>query len=237
MDMRCIFAEGAGIAYSAGLSQDARLSDSRMTEQENRRGSETTQPLPSVTAVVLAGGQGQRMGGEDKGWVQFNGRPMIHHVLEHITPQVDAVLINANRTREAYESLGFPVVEDLEAGFHGPLMGMLTGLTHAKTDWVLFVPCDTPLLPENIAAKLLTSVQENRVDIAVVHDGERLQPVISVVNRRLLPSLQNWLNEGKRKIDRWYMQHAMVVVPFDAPEEVFMNLNTPEEVQALEQRL
>lgn len=190
-----------------------------------------------ITAVVLAGGQGQRMGGMDKGWVPFKGRPMIHHVLEHIGPQVQSVLINANRSLEEYLALGYDVVEDIEQGFHGPLMGMLTGLTHAKTDWVLFVPCDIPLLPNNVVEKLYQAIAKNDVDVAVVHDGERLQPVISLVRRSLLPSLESWLAEGKRKIDRWYMQHRMVVVPFDSPEEDFMNLNTQQEVQDLERRL
>ncbi len=190
-----------------------------------------------ITAVVLAGGQGQRMGGMDKGWVHFQGRPMIRHVLEHIGPQVQSVLINANRSLEEYQSLGYPVVEDIEQGYHGPLMGMLTGLTHAKTDWVLFVPCDIPLLPKDVVEKLQEAIAKNDVDVAVVHDGERLQPVISLMRRSLLPSLESWLAEGKRKIDRWYMQHRMVVVPFDSPEEDFMNLNTQQEVQELEQRL
>lgn len=190
-----------------------------------------------ITAVVLAGGQGQRMGGMDKGWVNFQGRPMIHHVLEQISPQVQSVLINANRSLEEYQALGHQVVEDIEQGYHGPLMGMLTGLTHAKTDWVLFVPCDIPLLPKDVVEKLDEAVAKNDVDVAVVHDGERLQPVISLMRRSLLPSLDAWLAEGKRKIDRWYMQHRMVVVPFDSPEEDFMNLNTQQEVQELEQRL
>lgn len=190
-----------------------------------------------ITAVVLAGGQGQRMGGIDKGWVAFNGRPMIKHVLEHISPQVESVMINANRSLEDYQALGYPVVEDIEQGYHGPLMGMLTGLTHAKTDWVLFVPCDVPLLPRDVVEKLRSAVAANDVDVAVVHDGERLQPVISLVRRSLLPSLQSWLADGKRKIDRWYMQHRMVVVPFDSAEETFINLNTREEVHNLEQRM
>ncbi|WP_028304341.1 molybdenum cofactor guanylyltransferase MobA [Oceanospirillum maris] len=188
----------------------------------------------AVTAVVLAGGQGQRMGGVDKGWVYFDGRPMIHHVLEHIAPQVDTVLINANRSIDAYQALGYSVIEDLEQGFHGPLMGMLTGLTHAKTDWVLFTPCDTPLLPKDMVEKLYAATQAEGAVIAVAHDGERLQPVISMVKRSLLPSLQTWLSDGKRKIDRWYMQHAMVVVTFDTLSEVFVNLNTQEDIQNLE---
>lgn len=101
----------------------------------------------------------------------------------------------------------------------------------------MFVPCDVPLLPQDVVEKLRSAVAANDVDVAVVHDGERLQPVISLVRRSLLPSLQSWLAEGKRKIDRWYMQHRMVVVPFDSAEETFINLNTREEVHNLEQRM
>jgi len=185
----------------------------------------------AVTAVVLAGGQGQRMGGEDKGWVRFKDKPMILHVLEHIEPQVETVLINANRNIGEYEALGYTVIEDLTEGFHGPLMGMLTGLTYAKNDWVLFVPCDTPLLPDDLAETLLAAIESHKVDIAVVHDGERLQPVIAMVKRSLLPSLRSWLANGKRKIDRWYMQHSMVGVHFDRSANVFVNLNTQDEIK------
>ncbi len=185
----------------------------------------------TVTAVVLAGGQGQRMGGQDKGWVLFREKPMISHVLQQVEPQVASVIINANRSFERYESLGHPVIEDGANGFHGPLMGMLTGLKHTATDWVLFVPCDTPLLPEDLAERLFKAVNENGADIAVAHDGIRLQPVVALLHKSLLPSLEIWLEEGKRRIDRWFMQHKMVVVPFEDGEQAFINLNTPQELQ------
>ncbi|MBB1489048.1 molybdenum cofactor guanylyltransferase MobA [Oceanospirillum sediminis] len=187
-----------------------------------------------VTAVILAGGQGQRMGGKDKGWVEFRDKPMISHVLQQVKPQVSGIIINANRSFERYQSLGYPVIEDSASGFHGPLMGMLTGLRHASSDWILFVPCDTPLLPTDLADRLYQAVRKNNADLAVAHDGERLQPVIALLHKSLLPSLEAWLEEGKRKIDRWFMQHKMVVVPFDDGESVFMNLNTPEELKEVE---
>lgn len=187
-----------------------------------------------VTAVILAGGQGQRMGGQDKGWVEFRSKPMIRHVLQQIKPQVNGIMINANRSFERYQSLGYPVVEDSASGFQGPLMGMLTGLRHASSEWVLFVPCDTPMLPSDLVERLYQAVQKNGADLAVAHDGERLQPVIALLHCSLLPSLELWLEEGKRKIDRWFMQHKMVVVPFDDGETAFINLNTPQELSAVE---
>lgn len=190
-----------------------------------------------VTAVILAGGQGQRMGGQDKGWVVFRDKPMIQHVIEQVQPQVDNIIINANRSHERYQMLGFQVIEDGVDGFHGPLMGMLTGLKHTASDWVLFVPCDTPMLPENLAEKLYQAAIDSGADVAVAHDGERLQPVIALLHKSLLPSLEIWLEEGKRKIDRWFMQHKMVVVPFDQGQEVFMNLNTPNELRQHESSL
>lgn len=190
-----------------------------------------------ITAVVLAGGQGRRMGGQDKGWVTFRQRPMIEQVLERIRPQVSDLLINANRSLEQYQALGYPVVADREAGYHGPLMGMLTGLSAAKTDWVLFVPCDTPLLPQDLAQKLADGAGQAGTRIAVAHDGERLQPVVALLHRSLLPGLEQWLADGKRKIDLWYQQEGMTEVLFPADGEHFTNLNTDEECRQLEQRL
>lgn len=193
-------------------------------------------PLHDVTAVILAGGQGQRMGGQDKGLVHFSGQPMIEHILEQIQPRVQSVMINANRNLAQYQQLGFPVIEDLHSGYQGPLMGMLTGLTYAQTEWVLFLPCDTPVLPEQLVERLYAAATQNKADVAVAHDGEYLQPVVALVKRNLAPSLEKWLDEGKRKIDRWFMQHRMIVVSFaeqmDYPP--LMNLNTVQELQAFE---
>lgn len=188
-----------------------------------------------ISAVVLAGGRASRMGGVDKGWMDLNGKPLIQHVLDHILPQVSRCLINANRSLDAYGTLSLPVVTDLVPGFEGPLMGIATGLHHATTDWVLFVPCDGPFLPETLAARMLDSALKYDADIAVAHDGKRLQPVVALIKRDLLESVQAVLAEGERKIDRWYAQQRMVTVDFSDYPDAFVNINRKSDIDELQQ--
>jgi len=142
-----------------------------------------------VTSVVLAGGMARRMGGVDKGWMELNGKPLIRHVLDIVQPQVGASMINANRSMDAYGTLGLPVVCDLEGDFQGPLMGIATGLYHAQTDWVLFVPCDSPYLPTDLVTRMLQKAESSGAELAVAHDGQRLQPVVALIKKELLGSV------------------------------------------------
>lgn len=184
-----------------------------------------------ITVLILAGGQGRRMGGIDKGWTNFVGRPLIAHVLSRVQGQAGSVLINANRSLDAYRELGARVVEDREGGFQGPLMGIWSGLAAASTPWVVAVPCDTPALPEELVARLRNGIGEN--DIAVAHDGERAHPVVALIRRSLVDDLGEALAGGERKIDRWYARHAWCHVDFSDQPGAFANLNSPEDTAAL----
>lgn len=187
----------------------------------------------SVTGVVLAGGMARRMGGTDKGWIEFEGKPLIQHALDIIRPQVVRCIINANRSLEAYQSLNLEVFTDLEGGYLGPLMGMATGLSNANTDWVVFIPCDSPRLPTDTVSRLLKAVQGGDVDIAVAHDGKRLQPVVALLNRSLLEDLQMSLLNGERKIESWFSRHSCVEVDFSDCIEAFVNVNRRDDLDAL----
>ena len=115
----------------------------------------------AITGLILAGGRGQRMGGRDKGLQLYDGRPLAAHVLARLAPQVGAVLISANRNHAAYSALGADVVSDETQDFAGPLAGMLSGLRAAKTEYVLTVPCDSPLLPDDLALRLTAALTES----------------------------------------------------------------------------
>lgn len=194
-------------------------------------------PRPALTAIVLAGGRATRMGGQDKGLVELAGRPMIAHALAALAPQVDRVIINANRNLDRYAAFGWPVVADEDSGFLGPLAGLAAGMKAATTPLVLTVPCDSPLLPGDLADRLLAALTRQDAEIAVPHDGERLQPVFALVKRDLLDSLVAYLGAGGRKIDRWFEQHRVAQVDFADRLETFVNVNDPEERRALEARL
>ncbi|HUG97607.1 MAG TPA: molybdenum cofactor guanylyltransferase MobA [Gammaproteobacteria bacterium] len=192
---------------------------------------------PPITAIVLAGGRATRMGGIDKGLVELGGRPMIAHVLAVLAPQVERVLINANRNLDRYAEFGWPVVPDEDTGFLGPLAGLAAGLRAAVTPLVLTAPCDCPLLAPDLAARLYSALDAERAEIAVPFDGERLQPVFALVRRELGDSLAAYLGGGERKIDRWFAQHRLARVDFSDRPETFVNVNDPDERAALELRL
>ena len=192
-------------------------------------------PAHPVSAVILAGGRATRMGGDDKGWVPLAGKPLIEHVLERLRPQVDEVLINANRSQTRYQALA-PVIGDGNDDFQGPLAGMQAGLAAARHDWVLFVPCDGPALPRDLMARFRAAITPD-TELVVAHDGEHLQPVVALLRRALLPSLRQALAEGERKTGAWFARHRMAVVPFADLPDAFVNLNSPDELAAYEAHL
>lgn len=194
-------------------------------------------PRDQITGVILAGGRGQRMGGVDKGLVALGGKPMVALALDALRPQVGTILINANRNIDEYAAFGHEVVSDGFEGFLGPLAGLASAMQAAKTDYLLTVPCDSPLLARDLAARLYAALRGNDADISVAHDGERLHPVFALLKRPLLPSLLDYLSEGGRKIDVWFARHALAIADLRDRADTFINVNSPEERAALEARL
>ena len=205
-----------------------------------------TIPPQEIIGLILAGGRGSRMGGVDKGLQNFNGIPLALHTLMRLGPQVESVMVNANRNLSAYESFGASVWPDASADFAGPLSGFLVGLERAETPYVLAVPCDTPRLPLDLAERLAEALVREDADIAMAAAPEtddqgqtniRTQPVFCLMKIELSESLVKFTHAGGRKIDAWTAQHKTAVVPFDAPSDdplAFANVNTLNELQALE---
>lgn len=185
-----------------------------------------------VTGVVLAGGQGRRMGGVDKGLQPLRGRPMVEWVLERLEPQVQEVLINANQNLERYAAFGHRVVPDRVSGFAGPLAGLHRGLAEASHDLVATVPCDSPFLPTDLVARLHDALEAAGARIAVARTGDQPHPVFALCRRDLHAHLADFLASGGRKIDRWYGSLAVVEVAFDDQPDAFSNINTREELRA-----
>ncbi|MGL5430384.1 MAG: molybdenum cofactor guanylyltransferase MobA [Vibrio sp.] len=193
----------------------------------------TTQALPTLQPsdtswVILAGGQASRMGGQDKGLILLNGQPLIQHVLDKLAPQTPTLLINANRNQSQYQQFA-PVISDELANYPGPLGGIHAGLTHAPTDWVGFVPCDSPLICADLVARFCQAVQPDS-EILVAHDGEHPQPVFTLWHKRVLPRLSAFLARGDRKIILLYDECHTCYVDFSDAPSCFFNLNTPQEL-------
>ena len=199
--------------------------------------SDTRSTRLPITAIVLAGGRATRMGGEDKGLVELAGRPMIAHVLAALAPQVERVIVNANRNQDRYAAFGWPVVADTDTGFLGPLAGLAAGMRVASTPLVLTAPCDSPLVAADLVSRLYSALEQADAELAVPFDGERLQPVFALVKTQLVDSLETYLAGGDRKIDRWFAQHRLARVDFSDRPETFVNVNDPDERAALEARL
>ena len=198
-----------------------------------------TIPREQITGLVLAGGRGSRMGGVDKGLQNHRGLPLALHALLRLQPQVGEAMINANRNLAAYESMGVPVWPDALPDYPGPLAGMLAGLEHCETPWLLTVPCDTPDFPDDLAARLGQAVVGQGADIAMAATREdgvlRTQPVFCLMRSMLMEDLMACLQAGERKIDRWTARHRCVSVEFDDPA-AFFNANTLDELRQLQQR-
>jgi molybdopterin-guanine dinucleotide biosynthesis protein A len=201
-----------------------------------------------ITALILAGGRGSRMGGVDKGLQTFNGMPLALHTLTRLQmgAGVSHIMMNANRNLAAYESFGASVWPDALADYAGPLAGFLTGLERCETPYMVTVPCDTPLLPLDLVPRLAQALEDQQADIAMAAAPEldkngqmqlRTQPVFCLLRVDLLESLVKFTQQGGRKIDAWTALHKTVVVPFDQPQDnqqAFFNANTLGELRQLE---
>ena len=189
-----------------------------------------------VTGVVLAGGLARRMNNQDKGLINYKGRPMVSYAIAALNAVADQTLINANRNREQYQAFGLPVVADQTGNFDGPLAGVLTAMIYTDADILVVMPCDSPLIKAEHLQKLLAARAENNADAAVAFDGKRLHPVFLAIKTSLKSSLQDYLASGQRKVDRWLEQQKMVKVDFSNEPEIFTNINTLTELSELEDK-
>lgn len=187
-----------------------------------------TSRISPITGLVLAGGQGRRMGGVDKGLQLLRGKPMAQWAIERLAPQVDEVLINCNQNLEAYARFGRRLVPDEIRGFAGPLAGLHAALKAASHPLVVTVPCDSPFLPEDLVSRLESQIEGK--DLAVAKTGDQPHPVFSMVRRDVLDNLEAFLSGGGRKIDAWYASLRTVEVSFDDEADAFRNINTLEEL-------
>ena len=187
-----------------------------------------------ITGVILAGGQGRRMGSVDKGLKLLRGKPMVQWVLERYTLQVDEVLINANQNLDTYAQFGYQVIPDEIGGFAGPLAGLHRGLSSAAHELIATVPCDSPFLPLDLIARLYAALNAKQADLAVARTGDQPHPVFCLCRKSVLPGLTAFLAAGGRKIDAWYAALKVAEVSFDDEVEAFSNINTVEELRTLE---
>ncbi len=191
-----------------------------------------TKSREQITAVILAGGKGSRLAHADKGLVTLNNTPLVQHLINRIKPQVNEIIISANRNIETYSSLGLTVFQDDIDGFAGPLAGILKALQQSKTDWLLVTPADSPFIPTDLALRLMQNSGENKV--VIPHDGQYLHPTSALIHKSLIASLEAFLQQGERKARVWMQQQPHAVVDFSDQPDSFMNINTQEDLENAE---
>jgi len=190
-----------------------------------------------TVGVLLAGGQGRRMGGGDKPLRVIAGQSLLQRVIERIRPQVVGLVLNANGDPARFAAYGLPVVADSIPGYAGPLAGVLAGL-----DWtdenrpdcpmVVSVATDAPFLPADLVSRMVRAMAAENADLACAASGGQAHPVIGLWPVRLREELRRALvAEGLHKVDAWTGRYRLATVSFaDRPIDPFFNANRPEDL-------
>lgn len=183
--------------------------------------------LPLPVGVVLAGGQGQRMGGVNKGWITWQGRPLVERVIERMQPQVASLVISANTDIDRYRALGFPCVMDPYPDYRGPLAGITAAFAACPGQPLLCMPVDAPRAPADLGQRLARALEASAAPAAIAHDGDRLQPLFALLRPVLADRLRTDLDMGSLAAGRWFHEQGAKVVDFSDQPQAFVNLNTP----------
>ncbi|CZW12989.1 molybdenum cofactor guanylyltransferase MobA [Enterobacter cloacae] len=191
-------------------------------------------PGQEIIGVVLAGGRATRMAGKDKGLQQLNGKPLWQHVADTLADQVAAMAISANRHIDIYQRSGYPVYQDTLGDYAGPLAGMLSVMQQSEAEWFVFCPCDTPFIPSCLVERLVQS--RDGAPVVWVHDGERDHPAITLIHRSLVPALQDYLTAGERRVMVFMRQSGGHSVDFSDWKSAFVNVNTTEDLQTMQEK-
>lgn len=190
-----------------------------------------------ITGLILAGGRSSRMNGDDKGLLKLLDRTMIEHVIARLKPQVGSILISANRQLESYQKFGYKVLVDDYDDYRGPLAGMSTGLTNSDSKYLLTVPCDGPLLPLDLAQRMLAYCQQKNAQAVLAFDGKYRQPTYNLIHKDLLPAIVQSLQNNEHKLGKWLMDNGAVNLDFSDQKSAFLNVNTPNDLVLLSQQL
>lgn len=184
-----------------------------------------------VSAVILAGGRGSRLQGQDKGLVKFQHKPFIEHVLARLQPQVATCVISANRHVDQYQHYGFPVITDSPQGYLGPLAGIFSALQQCSTEWLLSVPCDSPFISTDMVATFIYTQQQQPHHTYVASINQRMQPVFNFIHVSQAAQIQSYLKQEIYKVGYVMRQQQAIMVDFSQQKKHFTNLNTIEDIQ------
>jgi len=185
----------------------------------------------SVSYLILAGGQGQRMNNKDKGLMLWQGKPMIEHLMARLNAPREKIIISANRNLDTYKQYANTVITDSIEGFQGPLVGILSAMQVCPTPFILCAPCDSPRPPDNLLTELWQCMQQQQKKAALCHDGDRLQPLFSLLSCHYQLPLKDFLQQGGRKVHDFMQRVDPAICDFSAQKEHFENFNQPADMK------
>lgn len=185
--------------------------------------------IDNISGIVLAGGEGKRFNNRDKGFIELNDKPLIEYVINAITPQLDDIVISANRNTSLYSRYADIVIKDDANDFRGPLSGIASSIPHCKHEWVLVVPCDMPYFPDGLVDKMAAPITTH--SLSIVRNNDQLQLVL-LLNVRLYNSIKQALDNNQPRLLEWVKSQDCVVVDFHE-STMFNNINTQEELSQL----
>nr|ACX30496.1 molybdopterin-guanine dinucleotide biosynthesis protein A [uncultured Candidatus Thioglobus sp.] len=181
-----------------------------------------------ITALILAGGQAKRMNRQDKGLILFRNKPLISYVVNIISKNVDSILVSANRNIDLYQEFGEVITDDLP-DFQGPLAGISTALNKVKTKYLLITPCDGPYVSELLLDRLVKAMEKKDTLMCVAAENEYLHPTFALINVSVAPVLSQYLDDGGRKLGKFFKDNRATEVDFSDQPKIFINLNSPED--------
>lgn len=207
----------------------------------------------AVVGVVLAGGEGRRMGpGVLKPLRVLDGRPMVAHVVERLRPQVMDLVIVANDPAPEFRALGVPVIADpadiqeaaqREGRRLGPLAGILAGMDwarrhHPHSGWILTAPADVPFLPLDLTVRLCGLMHVPEPDVLMVRHGKRREHTLAIWSVKLAADLRRAiLEEGMRRVETFAQRYVFEELVWPGNAAPFLNVNTPVELSEAMRRL
>jgi molybdopterin-guanine dinucleotide biosynthesis protein A len=180
-----------------------------------------------VSGIILCGGKGRRMEGKDKGLQRYNGKPLLAHVIDKLKPQVDDIVISANRNIDQYTDFGFPVCPDNTSTFDGPLAGIAASIPACKHDWIIVAPCDMPDLPADLVTLMAAHLTDAR--LITISSHNRIQ-LIFLIHRSLLDSIALHLESGENKVMNWVSSQNSITIDL-THTQAFKNINTLDQLK------
>lgn len=187
-------------------------------------------PLPPCSVLILAGGRGSRMGGHDKGWVAWQGRPLVQWVHDTVRPLTDDLIISCNRHQARYATLAEQAVTDAEPDHPGPLAGIRAGLAAMRHEVLVVLPCDAPRIDRPLVQDLRHLAQAHPGVPVMVRRGTEWEPLFCVIPASLRDAIEAAWAAGERSPRRLLRDLRAVALELAADDSRLANFNTPEQL-------